>query len=408
MKILHFKAPSQSKVPPRISEFETITKFGVVPARGYTARRWAVAVVFAMTTAFQGVEANGAYRLEKPVNARGFSALFGPRLTTATDWLSGGVIVGKEFRLDLSGSLYDPFRWCRASTPRFAWDGSPTQEPPLASKNRWVSDLYWHVDENEVPLLDGQLAESTWLRQAELPSLPSTTVPNLNPYESIAVDPSVGLASLLSAPRPAPVPVIGRIACPIWRQPRKVTFYGLGGEGDSLAIFDCEGVVSADAMDRLSVIGRQPGTPLPSLPLPISPLTNLEFPGEWIEGVHLLHPRLLDLVQQVAWAFPGRGIVVYSGYRRDASPTSPHLHGRALDITVRGIPKEQLFAFCRTLHDAGCGYYPNQPFVHIDVRQPTQGSMVWVDISLPGQPSVYVDAWPGVVASGALNSPLDD
>ncbi len=364
--------------------------------------------LFLLSLGLTTAQAQGAYRLEKPVKAQDFSALFGPRLTTATDWWSAGVIVGKEFRLDLSGSFVDPFRWCSASTPRFAWDGSPTQEPPPAGKNRWVSDLYWHVDENEVPLLEGQSTESNWLKQAEFPRALSPAVPNLSPYESLAVEPSVGLASLLSAPRPAPVPVIGRVTCPVWRQPRKVTFYGLGGEGDSLAILDCEGVVSADAMDRLSVIGRQPGTPLPSLPLPLSPLTGLEFPGEWIEGVRLLHPRLLDLVQQVAIAFPGRSVAVYSGYRRDARPASPHLHGRALDIAVRGIPKEQVFAFCRTLHDAGCGYYPNQPFVHIDVRQPTQGSVYWVDTSLPGQPSVYVDAWPGVVASGALDSPLDD
>lgn len=373
-----------------------------------TACRRALAALFALTTALQAAEARGAYRLENPVKAQGFSALFGPRLTTATDWWSGGVIVGKEFRLDLSGSLNDPFRWYHASTPRFAWDGSPTQEPPAASKNRWVSDLYWHVDENEVPLLDGPSTESSWLKQAEFTGVLSQAVPNLSPYESFAVEPSVGLASLLSAPRPAVVPVVRRVACPIWRQPRKVTFYGLYGEGDNLAILDCEGVVSADALDRLSVIGRQPGTPLPSLPLPLSPLTDPEFPGEWIDGVRLLHPRLLDLIEQVAMGFPGRAITVYSGYRRDARPTSPHLHGRAMDIAIRGIPKEQLFALCRTLHDAGCGYYPNQPFVHIDVRQPTQGSVYWVDASLPGQPSVYVDAWPGVVASGALNSPMDD
>jgi hypothetical protein len=55
-----------------------------------------------------------------------------------------------------------------------------------------------------------------------------------------------------------------------------------------------------------------------------------------------------------------------------------------------------------TLKDVGCGYYPFHPFVHIDVRPATPKPVYWVDTSLPGEPSKYVDSWPYVVESGAL------
>ena len=33
-----------------------------------------------------------------------------------------------------------------------------------------------------------------------------------------------------------------------------------------------------------------------------------------------------------------------------------------------GVPNEQVFAVCRRLSDVGCGFYPNNRFVHVDVR----------------------------------------
>jgi hypothetical protein len=67
-----------------------------------------------------------------------------------------------------------------------------------------------------------------------------------------------------------------------------------------------------------------------------------------------------------------------------------------------GVHNADLFRFCRSLDDVGCGFYPNSKFVHVDVRRPGTGHAFWVDISGPGEPAHYVDSWPGVVDKGAL------
>ena len=375
----------------------------VVTARVRASRRWAVAAFLALTTAFQAADVSGAYRWGSTARLPDISVLFGPRQTTATDWWSHGVFVGKLFHLDPGCNSADPFRLFQLSTQRFGWQSWPSQEPIFAVKNRWVSDLYWHVDENEVPDLDGTSPQSNWLSGEELPDFAGPLVPSPGLREPFDGAPNMSLGPLLTAPKPTIIPVVTRGACPVWRTPQKIAFSGLAGEGDRFALVDCDGVVSADAIDRLSVVGRQPGTAIPPLPLPLSPETNLQFRGEWVDGVRLLHPRLLGLIQQITSAFPGHGVAVYSGYRRDARSSSPHLRGRALDIALHNVANVQLFAFCRTLHEAGCGYYPNQPFVHVDVREPTRGSVSWVDISMPGQPSHYTEAWP--IRNGELDSP---
>jgi hypothetical protein len=115
-------------------------------------------------------------------------------------------------------------------------------------------------------------------------------------------------------------------------------------------------------------------------------------------------------MQRVADAFPWRTIYVFSGYRHDPSGVRPkpgthhsmHSEARALDVYVMGIPNAELFQACRQLEDVGCGFYPNNKFVHVDVRQPGSGHPFWIDVSAPGEPSRYVDAWPGVVEGGAL------
>ena len=307
------------------------------------------------------------------------------------------------FQLDPGGDSADPFRLFQLSTQRLGWQSWPSQEPVVASKERWVSDLYWHVNVNEVPDLDGAPAESTWTGRDELPKFVRSLAPSSGPYASFGNPSILGLGLLLSAPKPTAIPITARSFCPIWRYPQKVAFAGLSGEGDRFALVDCDGVVSSDAIDRLSVLGRQPGTAMPPLPLPLSPELNPQFRGEWVTGVRMLHPRLLGLIQQIALAFPGHGVAVYSGYRRDARPSSPHLRGRAVDIALGGIANEQLFAYCRTLQDTGCGYYPHQPFVHVDVREPARGSAAWVNISMPGHPSHYTDS--RTVRGTALISP---
>ena len=198
--------------------------------------------------------------------------------------------------------------------------------------------------------------------------------------------------SIEQAPEPHALRLQTERACPAYKTPRAVTVLRPDGEYDKFRLVDCDGSVPADALDRLSVLMRPPGIVRPELPLPDEPV-SLER-GEWLPGVKLVHPRLVWVLQQVTQAFPWRAIVLMSGYRRDSHGFHPK--GRAIDIAVHGIENTELFGFCRSLHDVGCGFYPNNKFVHIDVRDYGSKHPAWVDIAEPGQASVYVDEWPGI------------
>ena len=69
---------------------------------------------------------------------------------------------------------------------------------------------------------------------------------------------------------------------------------------------------------------------------------------------------------------------------------------------VEGVRNEELLALCHRLLDVGCGYYPNNKFIHVDVRTPGSGRGLWVDDSAPGQPSRFVNGWPDVVQGGRV------
>ena len=107
-------------------------------------------------------------------------------------------------------------------------------------------------------------------------------------------------------------------------------------------------------------------------------------------AMHAPDPRLLALVSIVSNHFGNKVIEVVSGYRAytptQYSPHSNHNYGRALDFRIRGVANESLRDFCRTLRSAGCGYYPNSTFVHLDVRDT---KAYWVDRSRPGEGPKY-------------------
>jgi hypothetical protein len=98
-------------------------------------------------------------------------------------------------------------------------------------------------------------------------------------------------------------------------------------------------------------------------------------------------------LQRVVDHFGARSVTVVSGYR-PASLGSFHQSARALDFHLAGVRNEALVAFCRTLPDTGCGYYPNSSFVHMDVRPEGTGHVFWIDASGPGEPAQYVASWP--------------
>lgn len=192
-----------------------------------------------------------------------------------------------------------------------------------------------------------------------------------------------------------------------WRcRRRPVLFIRYGGENDRFSLVRCSGAVEPGAVDRLSIVARPPEVPDPGV-LPDEPDPDAwESAGEWLPHLKLVHPRLVWVLQKIADAFPHRAIYVYSGYRpnkeKGGGHQSKHAEGRAMDIQVHGVRNESLFQFCRKLDDVGCGYYPNSKFVHVDVRRPGTGHAFWIDISGPGEPSHYVDSWPGVVERGGL------
>jgi len=206
---------------------------------------------------------------------------------------------------------------------------------------------------------------------------------------------------LVPSPDPLFLSAAAAPRCQPWQRPYVATIARYGGEFDSVQLLDCDGAVSVGAVDSLSVLARPPGAARPELPLPLEPEPSAEAHGEWVNEVRLLDPRLIWVVARLSEAFPHRVIYVISGYRRDGHG-SFHTKGRALDLFVMGVRNEDVFRVCHELKDVACGFYPNNKFLHVDVRPPGTGHAVWVDVSRPGQPSRYVDSWPGVVSGGAL------
>jgi hypothetical protein len=107
-----------------------------------------------------------------------------------------------------------------------------------------------------------------------------------------------------------------------------------------------------------------------------------------------LDAKLIAQLEAVVDHFRGRDtprVVLLSGFR-PPSGGNYHSTGRALDFRIDGVENEALFAFCKTLADTGCGYYPNSSFVHMDVRAPDTGHVAWTDTSKPGEaPRVTAD-----------------
>lgn len=88
-------------------------------------------------------------------------------------------------------------------------------------------------------------------------------------------------------------------------------------------------------------------------------------------AVRMIHPRLLRIFPQIADRFGGRRIIIVSGYRPHrgrAEDRGRHALGQAADLRVEGVPTAQLYQFCQTLGNVGCGHAPRANYVHIDVR----------------------------------------
>ncbi|MGA7120510.1 MAG: DUF882 domain-containing protein [Polyangiaceae bacterium] len=141
-----------------------------------------------------------------------------------------------------------------------------------------------------------------------------------------------------------------------------------GAESAKLSLAKCDGAAAPAGIEQLSTLARAP-------------------------GARRLDARLVERLELVVDHFrkgtePTR-LVLVSGFR-PRSAGSFHSTGRALDFRVDGVANDALVAFCKTLQDTGCGFYPNSRFIHMDVREPGTGHVAWTDASRPGEAPRYV------------------
>ena len=219
-------------------------------------------------------------------------------------------------------------------------------------------------------------------------------LPRLPPAATHAAAPAVTTAAR-PEPKQPPKPPCLREAVSVTR----------GIEEDRFALTMCDGSVAPDAVDHLSILARPGGVLRPAAPFAL--LAKVPGP-DTVPGIKRVDPRLVDRLQHVVDHYT-RGttipkVHVISGYR-PTSAGSFHATARALDFRMDGVSNEELVAFCRSLPDTGCGYYPNSSFIHLDVRDAGTGHVTWIDASGPGESPRYVAAWPPP-AHGA--TPHDD
>jgi uncharacterized protein YcbK (DUF882 family) len=150
---------------------------------------------------------------------------------------------------------------------------------------------------------------------------------------------------------------------------RPITFLRVSTDEEvTIRLFDGRNRPISSARGKIARLFRQPST-------------NRE---------HRINTQLLRLIQRVADHWPGKRIWIYSGYRpyrrSQYTPKSKHNTGHAVDFRVEGVPNDEVRDFCRTLADAGVGYYPHSHFVHLDARS---RRAYWVDWSRPGEAPRY-------------------
>lgn len=181
-----------------------------------------------------------------------------------------------------------------------------------------------------------------------------------------------------------------------------------GAEVDKFALQRCEGGLAPFALERLSVVLRPSQVARPLLDLTSSKnaeslsKAKTQKPNDKKDDVlpstvKRVDPGLVERLDLIATHFKKAGrtvrVNVVSGYRPN-STGSLHSHGRAMDVRIEGVDNEELVAFCKSIPDTGCGYYPNSSFVHVDVRDPGAGHVSWIDASGPGEAPRYVTEWP--------------
>jgi hypothetical protein len=174
-----------------------------------------------------------------------------------------------------------------------------------------------------------------------------------------------------------------------------------GPEFERFELMRCDGTIAPLAIEHLSILIRPGGAARPTTS--VYELAKKKGP-ELAPGIKRVDPRLVERLQAVVDKFSAtkseKGsapspikLSVISGYR-PTSTGSMHATGRAIDFRIDNVKNEDVVAFCKTLADTGCGFYPNSSFVHLDVRDAGAGHVSWIDASGPGESPRYVSVWP--------------
>jgi len=171
-------------------------------------------------------------------------------------------------------------------------------------------------------------------------------------------------------------------------------------EAQRVSLTFCDGRPVPAALDTISVLARPHGVDAPeprALRAYARRIARRPRRGETpadpayvVDGVLRLEAGLVPRLAKIAEQFPGKPIEIVSGWRPTERASSRHHHGRAIDLRVRGVSREVLRDFARSLDETGVGYYPNSVFVHVDVRE---RRAYWVDRSGPGEEADY-GSWP--------------
>jgi hypothetical protein len=181
-----------------------------------------------------------------------------------------------------------------------------------------------------------------------------------------------------------------------------------GAESSTFSLAKCDGGPAPLAVDQLSILARPGSAAKPKVTIDALARSH---GSELAPGIRRIDARLVERLETAIDHFHKAGqpskVLLVSGYR-PKSAGSYHQSGRAIDFRLDGVQNEALVAFCKTLPDTGCGYYPNSSFVHMDVRDAGAGHIAWIDVSRPGEAPKYVTAWPVRGESADQASKLPD
>lgn len=180
-----------------------------------------------------------------------------------------------------------------------------------------------------------------------------------------------------------------------------------GPEMERITLTTCDGKLAPLAATQLSVLVRPGGAARPTA---TAAELDKQKTKDLAPGIRRVEDRLVLNLAHVVDHFATKGanpkVSIVSGYR-PTSVGSMHQTGRAIDFRLEGVKNEDVVAFCKTLEDTGCGFYPNSSFVHMDVRDAGAGHVTWIDASGPGETPRYVSAWPPPAAASKKSDALE-